>query len=313
MDARRLALAVGLVGPLAAAALLGPPGAVEGAAVAAASASPVPQQRQSPPPAPAQPDRPVRDAERARLEAAVASSPENPEPRVRLGELLVDAGEDEAALDQLTRGLELGAAGELAADAHLAAAAIERRHGALDAAIRSYQLALTADSDRLEALAGLASTLAQAGRYRDAIPAYGFWIQERPDDPVPRLGAATAMILAGEHARARIVLEQAHEALPGNLDVLDLLARHLAASPDPAVRDGARAVALALELVEAVPTPESRETLAMAYAEAGRRDDALAVQQRLVDELADTADAATDARLRANLDRYRRGESCCAP
>lgn len=271
----------------------------------------------SPPPAQAEPsqDRPDRaelERRRTEIQRAVDAAPGAPEPRVRLAQVLAMLGDAEGAVAAADQGLELGASGNLGADAHVAAAAAERGRGNPAAAIRRYQKALALDSDRLEALTGLAASLGQAGLYREAVPVYGVWMQEEPANPAPRLGAATAMILSGEHQRARIVLEQAHEAMPGNLDVVDLLARHLAASPDRTVRDGAKAVALAERLAAEVPTAESRETLAMAYAEAGQGARAVEVQQALIDELTGQADAATLARWRANLERYRGGMACCA-
>ncbi len=304
------ALAPALAGALLAAALL-----AGGLLPAFAAAAPPPAQAppsQDRPAATAGPDRAELESRRTELERAIEAAPGAPEPRVRLAQVLAMLGDAEAAVAAADQGLELGASGDLGADAHVAAAAAERGRGNPATAIRRYQKALALDSDRLEALTGLAASLAQAGLYREAVPVYGVWIQEEPGNPVPRLGAATAMILSGEHQRARIVLENAHEAMPGNLDIVDLLARHLAASPDRAVRDGAKAVLLAERLTAEVPTAESRETLAMAYAEAGQGPRAVEVQQALIDELDARADAATLARWRANLERYRSDMACCA-
>lgn len=263
-------------------------------------------------------DRAALERQRGELEAAIAERSDDPAPKIELAEVLLALDEHEAARSAVTDALaDLAAKGEstgpLAADARFLLATVERRGGNLAAAIRQYQATLAADSDRLPALIGLAGTLAEAGFHREAIPAFGIWIQEAPDDPAARLGAATAMILAGEHSRARVVLEEAHRAMPDNLDILDLLARHLAASPDRSVRDGERAVELALRLVDEVPTAESHETLAMAYAEADHPEAAIEVQSRLVEELGDEAPRSTLNRWQANLERYRNGLACCAP
>jgi hypothetical protein len=50
----------------------------------------------------------------------------------------------------------------------------------------------------------------------------------------------------------------------------------------------------------------------MAYAQAGNQKQAVEVQERLLSELGAEADEATRARWRANLERYRSGQSCCA-
>lgn len=98
--------------------------------------------------------------------------------------------------------------------------------------------------------------------------------------------------------------------LPDDLSIKDLLARHLAACPDRSVRDGARAVELATELVLAVPTLESLETLAMAHAEAEQFEEAIAWQERLLEE-EEARDAAVRARLERHLALYRQGRACC--
>ena len=61
------------------------------------------------------------------------------------------------------------------------------------------------------------------------------------------------------------------------------LARLLAASPDPSLRDGARALELAEQAI-AEPTLQRAETLAMSYAAAGRFDEAVQVQRDLIDQ-----------------------------
>ncbi len=78
------------------------------------------------------------------------------------------------------------------------------------------------------------------------------------------------------------------------------------------MRDGKRALELALELYEKVPTPESVETLAMAYAEAGRFTEAVTWQRQLLDKLGPDSDPQTTQRLRLHLELYESGEACCA-
>jgi hypothetical protein len=58
-----------------------------------------------------------------------------------------------------------------------------------------------------------------------------------------------------------------------------LLARLLAAAPDAAVRDGRRALDLALALHRVAPAVAAAETVAMAYAEVGDFTQALAWQE----------------------------------
>lgn len=70
--------------------------------------------------------------------------------------------------------------------------------------------------------------------------------------------------------------------VPDFLPVLNEVAHVLAASPDPSVRNGAEAVTLAQRAVELTGGQEAiyLDTLAAAYAEAGRFPDAIETAQR---------------------------------
>ena len=90
------------------------------------------------------------------------------------------------------------------------------------------------------------------------------------------------------------------------------LARLLAACPRFDLRDGARALELALAVQAALESLEHSETVAMALAQSGRisrrpADWQLAVLERAQAE----ASAETVTRLRDNLLRYESGEPCC--
>ncbi len=250
--------------------------------------------------------------QRAELEAEVASQPNEAAPRLRLGDLLARQGDVDAALTSFTKAAELATVPDDLAAAHLAIAILERSRGNADAALAHYKLALQAAPHEPLVLRGIATLLAQLGRYRDAVPYFGLLIAADPKDVGARIGGTTALIFAGEHARARIALEQALADFPDNLDLLDVLARHLAACPDRSVRDGARAIELATRLVDKVPTAESHETLAMAYAEAGDFERAVREQEELIRRFADSAEGGTADRWRANLKLYQAGQPCCA-
>ncbi len=81
------------------------------------------------------------------------------------------------------------------------------------------------------------------------------------------------------------------------------LAWLLATSPDDTVRDGALAVAWAERAVEQVPSAANIDTLAAAYAEVGRFDDAVSTQQRAIDAL-DEAQVELREEFKLRLARY---------
>ncbi len=247
------------------------------------------------------------DEARTDLEAAVAADPESAEAQLRLGGVLLSLGEVEPGRQALAKAAELAASPRMTAEALTVLADLARRGGELEAAASSYAEALDADPRFRPALSGLAGLLGQAGRYRESATLYRRMVEETPDDRVARLGEITALVLAGADAAACERMEAAVAHDPDDLNYRDVLARHLAAAGDPAVRDGERAVRLAQTLYAEVPTPESMETLAMAHAQAGDFTQAVEWQQRLLDEFGDRIDEGNLARLRAALERYRQG------
>ncbi|MEO1366836.1 MAG: hypothetical protein AAFX50_06635, partial [Acidobacteriota bacterium] len=117
-----------------------------------------------------------------------------------------------------------------------------------------------------------------------------------------------ALILDDRDREARDVLDTVTARLP-DLTLRHLYARLLAGSPDPSVRRGEPAVALALAVFEEKRSPEHAETLAMAYAAAGRFDEALTLQGRLLEQArAEEVDAGFIGRVERNLTRYRAGQ-----
>jgi cytochrome c-type biogenesis protein CcmH/NrfG len=101
--------------------------------------------------------------------------------------------------------------------------------------------------------------------------------------------AALAHVRKGEYALARSTYEEAIQLKPEPGDVVSSKARRwvqtnlawlLSTCPDGAVRDGSRGVTLAEEVVASTPKDIAYlDTLAAAYAEAGRFEEAVKTQQ----------------------------------
>ena len=91
------------------------------------------------------------------------------------------------------------------------------------------------------------------------------------------------------------------------------VARILAASPDPALRDGERAVEMARRVVEALPTLGHVRTLAMALAENGACEDAAGLLRQALAAAGDQADPEMTALTSTELERYERGAPCRPP
>ena len=246
------------------------------------------------------------------LDRVVELSPNDPRGWQLLAGVEERLGNIDSAREKLTHALELAAESETKMALHKELGDLLYRAQDLDQSAREYLKALRIDDGYVPALERLAALLGQLREYDGAAQTYGKWIARQPQSVEARVGEATALILGRRFAEARDRLEAGLEALPHQLDLKDILARHLAASPDSTVRDGARALELAQEVYDKVPTPQSIETLAMAHAEAGAFDEAVLWQKRLLETTESDVPAARRDLWRRNLARYENETPCCA-
>jgi tetratricopeptide (TPR) repeat protein len=231
------------------------------------------------------------------------------------------AGEEDRAVEELTALVEtVGAEGRTAAGrAHLALGAILEERGRREEALQGYLAAAERLPEDVEVHATLAAALGRSGELARAAEEYAVASRLDPLDPEHRFGRGMALILDGRHAEARRWLEESLAALAEEDDdasrpLAHLLARLLATAPEPAARDGARALALARQVFQAVPSPEHAETLAMALAETGDFAGAAEWQRRVLARAeAGGAPPGVLDTVRARLARYERGEAVRSP
>ena len=172
-------------------------------------------------------------------------------------------------------------------------------------AIERFSKAVASDPAMVNARASLADALRRSGKLEAAIAEYTQIVAIDPSAGDARFGRAMALVRLRRFAEARSVLEEAVRVHPEQPGLAHALARILAASPDDAVRDGPRALAILQSLEKATqPSLSLAETTAMALAETGRFDEAIARQRQAI-AMATAArrrDLAT--RLSENLRRY---------
>lgn len=155
----------------------------------------------------------------------------------------------------------------------------------------------------------LATAYRQAGRHEAALAQYDALVELASSNPTARYWRSLTLLRLGRPRDARADLEDGLRLAPGSILLESTLARLLATSRDPAVRDGARALELARRAIAAPPAWESRRTLAMALAETGAFAAAVAEQGGALAEarsLGATADLL--AVLEAERRRYSAGE-----
>ena len=241
---------------------------------------------------------------------AIEMAPTNAVMRLNLALTLNRMGDARGALAELEAAV--GVDPQLAR-AHLMIGTLLERSGRDQDAIDRYTVAVTHDPSLGEAHLRLADALRRLGRLDASLSSYQRVLELTPDGEEARFGEAMALVRLTRHQEARERLRVAMDLHPDQPAFPHALARLLAASPDPQVRDGRRALDLVQALAEEHQMTSVAETMAMALAEVGRFEGA-AEWQRLAMSVAVEA-GQTDAaqRMAVNLARYRRHEPCRTP
>ena len=212
------------------------------------------------------------------LRRAVEAAGESPVFRLDYARALAAAGRAQEARAQLAEALRLSPDLE---QAHYHLAILQSQAGEYDAALRSYERSLQLAEGAWPSRVGRAWVLVRVGREGEAVDELSRVVAERPQERALRLDLARLLRGLG---RAREALQQLDAAVA--MDAADRgakawLAWELATNADDALRDGARSLALAQELVAADGRADAYqlEILAAALAEQGRPDEAARVQQ----------------------------------
>ncbi len=205
------------------------------------------------------------------------------------------------------------------ANAHINLGAAEEVSGHLTAALAEYRLAAGIAEDNVNAHYNIANILVKLGKISEALPEFrqtialdpttavwhnGFGIaladlskfseatnefamaaQLDPENPWPHVETAKVLLKLGRDADAVDELRSALRVDPNNFQILILAAHVLAADTNPAVRDGATALTLAIKAntLTGGVQPLVLDVMGMACAEAGHFDDARDVTQKALD------------------------------
>jgi superkiller protein 3 len=154
--------------------------------------------------------------------------------------------------------------------------------GNVDEAIAHYQKALQIKPNYVEAHNNLGCALLRKDNVDEAIAHYQKALQIKPDYAEAHDNLGSALLRKGNVDEAITHYQKALEIKSDSLNVLNNLAWLLATCPDAHIRDGVQAVKYAERACELTHYGVSPlvGTLAAAYAEAGRFDDAIAAAQK---------------------------------
>ncbi len=241
---------------------------------------------------------------------ALELEPGDADLQLSLGMALDRAGHAREALVELEAALRLD---PRSAQANYMIGTILERAGRDAEAMGRYAAAAELAPESVEAQLRLADAYNRAARGDEALAHYRHVLEGSPDSVAGRFGEAVALVRLGRHREARDRLAGARERHPGQPVFAMALARLLAASPDPGVRNGRGAASLAETLVATVKTTAAAETMAMALAEVGQFAGAAEWQRLAIDVARDAGRSDLAQPMSANLASYMRGEPSRTP
>ncbi|HEU0208844.1 MAG TPA: tetratricopeptide repeat protein [Candidatus Udaeobacter sp.] len=232
-------------------------------------------------------------------EKAVEINPADPEGQNNLGVTLFGVGRVDDAIAHYRKALQIRP-NYPEACCNLANALIATDD--IDGAIARYSACLSVIPNQPEAQYNLASALLRKGRIDEAIIHYKKALQLQPRSADARANLGSALLKKGRVRDAASEYAKALEISPENVAALSNLAWLLATSADASLRNGSKAVVLAERAESAGSRSENQatvlRTLAAAYAEVGRFDDAKKTAQRALE----TANAQGDTVLAGDLE-----------
>ena len=181
--------------------------------------------------------------------------------------------------------------------------------GLVDEAIVHLQKALEIDPTYVPAYSDLGSALLQKGRLEESFARLQRALEIDPDYKAAHFNLANTLLQMGRVDEGVSHLQKVLTIDPRDTEAQKNMAWVLATSPEARIRDGAKAV----ELAERANQTESRNpimgvTLAAAYAETGRFDDAIKTAERALQLASDSGNVALAEGIRAHIALYRSGQ-----
>jgi len=214
---------------------------------------------------------------------------------------LIELGRLEEALEECRHAVRLQPDNALA---HNNMATILMRRGENERALEHCLAALGVDPECVQALVTSGDCLLNLNRTEEALQRYRIALHLRPKDLAVRTRLVLSLIRLQRFAEALPHLRAGLAQAPDDVLMGNALARVLATAPDPDLRDGTEAVRIAEHVCRLTQFADPRilDTLASAYAEAGRFEEAVRTARQAIAEAQKAAEtglvAVTAARLR---------------
>ncbi|HVG10082.1 MAG TPA: tetratricopeptide repeat protein [Thermoanaerobaculia bacterium] len=243
----------------------------------------------------------------AEFRKAVEARPASVPARINLGAALVQTDDRRGAVEQLQEALKLAPDN---GTAHYNLALLLAKDGYDADAVKHLEEAVRIEPRDGAAHLELAQALERTGKSAAALIHYEKAAGLLPQDERAWMGEANLLVGSQRYREARNVLEAAQGNIPGSGRIVHGLARLLAAAPDPALRDGKRAVELAMQVQAARSTATYIETVALALAESGRCDEAAEWQRKAIEAARQEGPPERVPPMEKELARYAAGAPC---
>ncbi len=236
---------------------------------------------------------------------ALEINPENAGAHNNLGLALVRQAGFRQAIEHYSRAVELNPRSDVY-HYNWANALVSIRQ--FDQAAAHYREAVQLNPEHDPARNNLGVLLIQQGKAEQAIAHWKQTLAIHPDNIDAHVFLGNALAAQGEFAPAIAHLQKAIQLAPDDLRALNQLAWLWATCPRDDLRNGPQAIALAERVCKATghQAPAPLDTLAAAYAEAGRFSDATATATRAL-ALARTKQKSLADRIRRHLEQYKAG------
>lgn len=238
--------------------------------------------------------------------SALALDPSNSDAHFNLGITLAEDGNVTEALNEFLTTTQLDPDFP---EAHYNAGLALLFQGRTDQGRSHLETAIRLNPGYVDPRLQLADLMISAKDLNGALAQVRAAREARPDLPEPHLRMARILFATGDARGAIEIYREAARALPDRPEIANELAWILATHPDARLRNGAEAQQLAERLTSEHPDqPALLATLAAAYAEVGRFDDAIRAQESVLAAVRRSGDSSAIQSNQAILERLRRHE-----
>ncbi|MGA2787103.1 MAG: tetratricopeptide repeat protein [Verrucomicrobiota bacterium] len=237
---------------------------------------------------------------------AVKLAPDYAEAYYNWGLALGFQGKSDEAMAQYQKAIDLKPD---YAEAHYDLGVALGLRGRLNEAVEQYQKAIAIRPDYADAHGNLANVLAAQGRLEEAIPEYWRTLELVPNSGQAHFRFGQALQTLHNFTAAKTEYQKVLELDPKHLPAHLSLAWLLATSPEASLRNGNRAVELTqqAEQLAGGESPQLLDTLAAAYAEAGRYPEAVEAARRALNLPATQNNQPLAEAIQARLKLYETG------